>query len=160
MSRTLLLLYLCITVDAQTPEMVQLADSWAVHFGIEKELVHAVIEAESAWNPNAVSAVGAAGLMQLMPATAATFGVSNRFDAAENIRGGVAYLAWLRDECDGDLRLIIASYNAGFARVRRLGLKFQSVAVRSYVERVAFLYRRNRWISLLRLSQPPQQEHR
>ncbi len=160
MSRTLLLLSLCITVDAQTPELVQLADWWAVHFGVENELVHAVIEAESAWNPNAVSAAGAAGLMQLMPATAATFGVSNRFDVAENIRGGVAYLAWLRDECDGDLRLIIASYNAGFARVRRLGLKFQSVAVHSYVERVAFLYRRNRWISLLRLSQPSQQEHR
>jgi soluble lytic murein transglycosylase-like protein len=69
--------------------MVETANHWADHFGIEKELVHAVIEAESAWKPTAVSHAGAAGLMQLMPATAATFEVRNRFDVTENIRGGV-----------------------------------------------------------------------
>ncbi len=160
MNRILLFLLLSAVVSAQTAKTVQLAGYWSDRFGIEKELVHAVIEAESAWNPKAISTAGAAGLMQLMPATAATFGVRNRFDVAENIRGGVAYLAWLREKCDGDLRLIIASYNVGLARVRRLGLKFQSVEVQSYVERVAFLYRRNRWIGFLRSSQRLEQEHR
>lgn len=154
------LLALCGALNAQTSEMVQVADHWADHFGVERELVHAVIEAESAWNSSAVSIAGAAGLMQLMPATAAHFGVRDRFDIAENIRGGVAYLAWLRDQCAGNLRLIIASYNAGFSRVRKLGLEFRSVAVQAYVERVAFLYRRNRWVRLLRESQSQQQENR
>lgn len=153
MKPLLLLPFLSGALSAQAPEIVETANRWADHFGIEKELVHAVIEAESAWKPTAVSQAGAAGLMQLMPATAATFGVRNRFDATENIRGGVAYLAWLRDQCSGDLRLIIASYNAGLSRVRRLGLDFRSATVQAYVERVAFLYRRNRWISVLRASQ-------
>lgn len=160
MRRVLLLFVLCSTSRAQTAEMVQLADRWAAHFGVERELVHAVIEAESAWNPTVVSSAGAVGLMQLMPATAATFGVRDRFDIAENIRGGVAYLAWLRDRCAGDLRLIVASYNAGLSRVRQLRLEFRSAAVHQYVERVAFLYRRNRWISFLRTFQSQGQENR
>ena len=61
------------------------------------ELVHAIIEVESAWHPRAVSNKGAAGLMQLMPATAVTFGVTNRFEIEQNIRGGVAYLARLTE---------------------------------------------------------------
>ena len=157
MKSLLLLLLLSGALSAQPAEIVETANRWANHFGIEKELVHAVIEAESAWRPTAISPAGAAGLMQLMPATAATFGVRNRFDVTENIRGGVAYLAWLRDQCSGDLRLIIASYNAGPSRVRRLG---RSASVQAYVERVAFLYRRNRWISVLRASQSQEQENR
>ena len=153
MNRLLLLIWIGTALNAQTPELVRIADHWAEHFGIEKELVHAVIEAESAWNPTAVSEAGAAGLMQLMPATALTFGVTNRFDASENIRGGVAYLAWLRDQCAEDLRLMIASYNAGWSRVQKQGLEFRSEPVRAYVERIAFLYRRNRWISLLQQSE-------
>lgn len=109
-----------------------------------------MIEAESAWNPRAVSHAGAAGLMQLMPATAVAFRVANRFDVAENIRGGVAYLARLNAECGGDRRLILASYNAGEHRVLRRGLNYRSPEVYSYVTRVAHLYRRNRWESLLK----------
>jgi soluble lytic murein transglycosylase-like protein len=80
----------------QTAEARNWADHWADAYLLPRELVHAVIEVESGWNPTAVSRAGAAGLMQLMPDTAAMFRVRNRFDVAENIRGGAAYLAWLR----------------------------------------------------------------
>lgn len=127
-----------------------LADHWADLYGLPRELVYAVIEAESAWDPYAVSKAGAVGLMQLMPDTAAMFGVRNRFDIAENTRGGVAYLAWLKERCGADWRLIVASYNAGHTRVLRRGLTYSSAEVHAYVARVAHLYRRNRWETLLR----------
>jgi soluble lytic murein transglycosylase-like protein len=112
-----------------------------------------VIEVESGWNPMAVSRAGAVGLMQLMPDTAATFGVRNRFDVAENIRGGVAYLAWLRANVGDDWRLVMAGYNAGHAAVLGSGLNSTSEEVRRYVERVAHVYRRNRWETLIRLQE-------
>jgi soluble lytic murein transglycosylase-like protein len=127
------------------------ADHWAYAYGLQRELVYAVIEAESGWNCRAVSEAGAAGLMQLMPATAVAFGVRNRFDAAENIRGGVAYLAWLLNYFGGDLRLAVASYNAGHGRILRSGLRYTSAEVHRYVSRVAELYSRNRSRALARL---------
>ncbi len=130
--------------------ILAIANRWADEYGVERELVHAVIEVESFSNPRAVSVAGAVGVMQLMPATAATFGVRNRFDPEENVRGGVAYLAWLRDRCGGDRRLMLASYYAGHGTILRRGLAYSSQDVRAYVERVAFLYRRNRWETILR----------
>ncbi len=126
------------------------ADHWADHYGVERELVYAVIEAESAWDARAISKAGAVGAMQLMPDTAALFGVSNRFEIEENIRGGVAYLAWLRARWRGDLRLTVASYIAGPNRVAAVGLGgAYSREVSGYVRRVALLYRRNRWEAVL-----------
>ncbi len=126
-------------------------DHWADAYGIERELVRAVIEAESGGKARAISKAGAVGLMQLMPETAAMFGVRNRFDAQENIRGGVAYLAWLRNQIGRDLRLIMAAYVAGRGTVERLGLASRySDEIHGYVARVAHLYRRNRWETLLR----------
>src|SRR5512132_422467 len=81
------------------------ADYWADRYGVQRELVYAVIEAESGWNASAVSRAGAAGLLQLMPDTAAALLVRNRFDVGENIRGGVAYLASLMEHFGGDMRL-------------------------------------------------------
>jgi soluble lytic murein transglycosylase-like protein len=86
-----------------------------------------------------------------MPDTAAAFRVRNRFDIEDNVRAGVAYLAWLRDLYGGDRPLMIASYITGQNRVLRRGLKFTySQGVHDYVTRVAYLYRRNRWETLLR----------
>ena len=144
-------LWIAFPICGQTTEARGWADHWANAYGLQRELVYAVIEVESAWNPSAMSHAGAAGLMQLMPGTAATFGVTNRFDIAENIRGGVAYLAWLRNHCGNDWRLVLASYNAGHAAVLRRGLNYDSEEVRRYVERVAHVYRRNRWQTLLQL---------
>ena len=149
--RWLLLLVVAGACFAQSAEVRRWADYWAGEYGVERELVHAVIEVESGGNPKAISSTGAVGVMQLMPGTAAVFRVRNRFDVEDNVRAGVAYLAWLRDLCGGDRRLMIASYIAGQNRVLRLGLDFAySQDIHKYVTRVAYLYRRNRWETLLR----------
>ncbi|MCP5109462.1 MAG: lytic transglycosylase domain-containing protein, partial [bacterium] len=82
------------------------ADRYAAVYSVPAELVHAIIEIESGWRPDAVSTKGAVGLMQLMPATAAAFGVRDRYDVEQNIRGGVAYLAHLMQQFRGELRLV------------------------------------------------------
>ena len=117
------------------------AASYASAFEVPVELVEAVIQVESGWNPYAVSSKGAAGLMQLMPATAARFGVRDRFNIEENIRGGVAYLAWLIRLFKGDLRLAVAAYQVGESQILSRGLAYSSREVFLYVSRVAQLYR-------------------
>ena len=117
------------------------AASYASAFGVPVELVDAVIQVESGWNPDAVSRKGAAGLMQLMPATAIRFGVQDRFNIQENIRGGVAYLAWLIRLFKGDLRLAVAAYEVGESQILSRGLAYSSREVFEYVSRVAQLYR-------------------
>lgn len=89
--------------------------------GVDRHLVHAVISAESGFNPRAVSPKGATGLMQLMPATARRYGVQNISDPYENIQGGVKYLKDLLAMFNGDLRLALAGYNAGENAVIRAG---------------------------------------
>lgn len=113
-------------------------------YEVPVELVEAVIEVESGWNPYAVSSKGAVGLMQLMPGTAIRFGVWNRFRIEENIRAGVAYLAWLTRVFDGDLRLVVAAYLVGESPIRSRELAYSSPEVYRYVSRVAELYRAKR----------------
>lgn len=86
-------------------------------FDVDAALVSAVIKAESDYNPRIVSNKGARGLMQLMPATAARFGVVNSFDPRENIHGGTRYLRWLLKKFDGNADLAVAAYNAGEGNV-------------------------------------------
>jgi soluble lytic murein transglycosylase-like protein len=120
---------------------VRCAAMYAASFQVPVELVDAIIQVESAWNPYAVSVKGAAGLMQLMPATAIRFGVRDRFDIEENIRGGVAYLAWLIRLFRGDLRLAVAAYQVGESQILSRGLAYSSPDVFQYVSRVAQIYR-------------------
>ena len=119
---------------------------YARAYQVPVELVEAVIEVESSWDPNAVSHKGAVGLMQLMPATAVRFGVWNRFRSKENIHGGVAYLAWLIDTFRGDLRLVTAAYLVGESSIRLRGLAYSSPEVYRYMSRVAELYRVKRLV--------------
>lgn len=121
---------------------------WALYYAtashVPVELVAAIIDEESGWNPYAVSSKGAAGIMQLMPATARRFGVRNRFVVRENIRGGVAYLAWLQRKFQGDLRLVTAAYYVGEYPISCRGLEFSSPDVQAYVKRVSARYRSRR----------------
>lgn len=96
----------------------------------------AVIAAESAGRPDAVSGAGAQGLMQLIPATAERFGVEDAMDPAQNIAGGVAYLDWLMEEFDRDPILVLAAYNAGEGAVTRAGGVPNYDETRTYVPRV------------------------
>ncbi|MCV6639461.1 lytic transglycosylase domain-containing protein [Candidatus Albibeggiatoa sp. nov. NOAA] len=109
--------------------------------GVDAALLHAVIQTESAYNPKAVSPKGATGLMQLMPATARRFGVSDRTNASENIYGGAKYLSWLLDLFDNDIRLALAGYNAGEGAVKRYGNKIPPYKeTKNYVRKVMGLY--------------------
>ncbi len=116
----------------------------AREFGVEEAVVRAIIHAESAYNPTALSRAGAQGLMQLMPPTARRFGVTDSYDAAQNIRGGVQYLSWLLKRFNGNLTLAAAGYNAGEGAVDRHGGVPPYSETQYYVKRVALLADRYR----------------
>jgi len=108
----------------------------ATRYGMSADLIAAVIEAESEFNPRAVSRTGARGLMQLMPETAAMLGVSDPFDPLENIEGGVRHLCSLMDRFNGNLPLVLAAYNAGERAVIRHGGIPPYGETRQYVNRI------------------------
>jgi soluble lytic murein transglycosylase-like protein len=111
---------------------------------LEPALIRAVIHAESAFNPRAISRTGAMGLMQLMPQTARELGVGNALEARQNIFGGSQYLAQMLKRFDGDLPLAFAAYNAGPTLVAQLGKIPPYPETRAYVERVQILLKRYR----------------
>jgi len=102
-----------------TPELDQLIEQNSKVQGVKPELIRAVISQESANRPCALSPKGAQGLMQLMPATAAQFGVNDPFDPKQNVEAGTKLLKQLLVKYDGDTSLTLAAYNAGSARVDR-----------------------------------------
>jgi soluble lytic murein transglycosylase-like protein len=116
----------------------------ALEFGVDEALLRAVVHAESAFNPNALSKKGAQGLMQLMPGTADDLGVDNPFDATQNIRGGAQYLAQQLKAFQGDERLAMAAYNAGPANVAKYGGVPPFDETQVYVSRVSTLRDRYR----------------
>jgi len=124
------------------------AEYYATVYQLEVDLLAAIIDEESGWNPYAVSKKGAAGIMQLMPTTAVRFGVHNRFVVQENIRGGVAYLAWLNKKFNGDLRLVTAAYYVGEYPISLQGLHYSLRDVQGYVKRVAKRYRARRTLRM------------
>ena len=118
----------------------QLIRQAAQQHGVSEGLVKAIMHTESGFNINARSPVGAQGLMQLMPATARRFNVSNAYDPQQNIFGGVKYLSWLLKRFNGDTRLAIAAYNAGEGNVDKYGDVPPFRETRDYVKRVTSRY--------------------
>jgi soluble lytic murein transglycosylase-like protein len=111
--------------------------------GVDVNLVHAVISAESGYNASALSRAGARGLMQLMPDTARRYGVQNIMDPTENITGGVRYLRDLMTMFNGNLELAVAAYNAGENAVVRAGNRIPPYAETvSYVPKVLGYYKK------------------
>lgn len=121
----------------------EIAEAARTH-GVDPAIIRAIMHAESAYNPNALSHAGAQGLMQLMPATARRFGVTNAYDPRQNIQGGVQYLAWLLRRFNGDLTLASAGYNAGEGAVDRHKGVPPYRETQRYVERVRILADRYR----------------
>lgn len=114
----------------------------ARQYNLPKTLLHAVITAESAYDPAAVSRAGAVGLMQLMPATAARYGVKDRLNPFENVQGGSRYLRDLLVMFQNDLILALAAYNAGENAVKKYGNKVPPYKeTRNYVDKVIKYYK-------------------
>lgn len=108
----------------------------AENYGLHADLIRAVIQAESAGNKNIVSPKGAQGLMQLMPATARQYGVTDPFDPEQNIDGGAKYLSYLFKHYDGDTRLALAAYNSGEGTVDKYGGIPPYAETKDYVKKI------------------------
>ncbi len=115
----------------------------APSYGLEANLLRAIVEVESRFNPRARSPKNARGLMQLLPATARRFEVDDIWDPYENLKGGMAYLRWLLDQYEGDLDLSLAAYNAGEHVVERYGGIPPFRETREYVKSVNRIYNRS-----------------
>jgi soluble lytic murein transglycosylase-like protein len=125
------------TARAMPAGLSLLVAQTSAQVGVPVPLLTAVMAVESNFSPRAVSAKGAQGLMQLLPATARRFGARNAMDAADNLRAGASYLRWLGDRFQGDLPLVLAAYNAGEAAVARAGNRVPAYAeTQAYVPRV------------------------
>lgn len=127
---------------AAQKKVAELVHRLAPEYGISPNLALAVIRAESNFDPAALSPKNAQGLMQLIPATAARFKVSQPFDPVQNIRGGLTYLRWLLAYYRGDVRLVAAAYNAGEGAVDRHRGIPPFAETRAYVERILQLFGR------------------
>jgi soluble lytic murein transglycosylase-like protein len=126
----------------QRREVEQLVYRLAPQYAVDSQLALAVISAESAFNPTAISPKNAQGVMQLIPETAARFGVTKVFNPAENIKGGLAYLRWLLAFFQGDVPLVIAAYNAGERAVEKYRGIPPYAETRNYVKKVTSIYKK------------------
>ena len=142
----MLLVFPNLTVGQTDPmPAARIVRQYAAHYRVPPELIAAFIDVESRWNPQAVSAKGAMGLMQLMPATAKRFGAFQPFDVEQNIAAGTRYVTELMWEFHGDLRLVAAAYHAGDRNIAREQLDYRNPEVVAYVQAVRRQYMLRRY---------------
>ncbi len=130
----------CNLSNPTQPQIEKWVRLWAPEYGLEADLVLAVIAAESNFDTKAKSHKGALGLMQLIPATAKRFGVTDAFNPAENMHGGMAYLQWLLRHFNGSVNYALAGYNAGEHAVERYHGVPPYQETKTYIRRIAKLY--------------------
>jgi soluble lytic murein transglycosylase-like protein len=130
------------TVRLDLTDYADVIHGASLESGVDEGFIRAIIHAESAFNPRAMSLKGAQGLMQLMPGTANDMGVLDAFDPAQNIRGGARYLGLLLKNFNGDVRLVAAAYNAGPAAVQHYNGVPPYAETQVYVQRVGELLQR------------------
>lgn len=130
-----------LALPADRQRHARLIRHLAPRFDVDYRLALAIARAESNFDPKAVSPKNAQGLMQLIPDTAARFGVRNAFDPEQNVRGGLAYLRWLLERFNGDVALASAAYNAGEGAVDRHGGVPPYRETQQYVQRILHFYR-------------------
>lgn len=123
-------------MDLKNTDFDEIVDQAAAAFQLPAKLIKSVIQKESNFNPNAQSHAGASGLMQLMPGTARSLGVSNVFDPAENIFAGSKYLRQMMDKYDNNIELALAAYNAGPGNVDKYGGIPPFKETQNYVQKV------------------------
>ena len=126
--------------DVPSPWAERCVQHYAAHYRVPPELIAALIDVESRWNPHALSNKGAMGLMQLMPDTARRYGAVQPFNVEQNIAAGTRYVTTLMWEFHGDLRLVAAAYNAGDRWVGQKRLNYRNPDVIAYVEAVRRQY--------------------
>jgi len=130
----------CARAQPDASQAERCVRRYAAHYRVPPELIAALIDVESRWNPSAVSNRGAMGLMQLMPATARRYGAVHPFEVEENIAAGTRYVTALIWEFHGDMRLVSAAYYAGDHWVARERLNYNNPDVVAYVEQVRLRY--------------------
>jgi len=128
-----------IATNAPT-DIKSLINQSAHKYGVDPKLVSAVAQTESNYTPNAVSDAGAVGVMQLMPDTASSLGVTNIYDPRDNIEGGVKYIKQLLNTFDGDVSKAVAAYNAGPQAVKNYNGVPPYAETQNYVKKVLDLY--------------------
>src|SRR5258706_6952260 len=143
-----------ITTPAVRKDIEMLVQQWAPEYAVDPDLVMALIGVESRYDPAAVSPKNAQGLMQLIPATAARFGVKNSFNAVDNLKGGLAYLRWLMAYFKGDVELVLAAYNSGEETVERYRGIPPYKETRDYVRQIMSLYKKPSHPYLAEISAP------
>ena len=129
-------------VPAARKDLALLVQYWAPQYTVDPDLVMALIAVESGFEATAVSPKNAQGLMQLIPATAARFGVKNAFNAVDNLKGGLAYLRWLMAYFKGEVPLVLAAYNAGEEAVERYRGIPPYKETRDYVTQIMRVYKK------------------
>jgi len=127
-------------LSADRMEIEGLIEKYSARNGLDKDFVKALVKQESGFNPKATSKCGAMGLMQLMPGTAQGIGVTNPYDAEQNIAGGTKYLRSMIDRFEGNEKLALAAYNAGPNAVKKYGGIPPYQETQNYVKNVMSMY--------------------